>query len=308
MSQSYISSFKPRPHFEDVIKNKDKSRLKFPPRAYIMRNSLYYQNMDGMPDPEKVKREEQMKGMESNLKTIGQDIGLTFSELRDVMKSVSGAGLPPELKNALDRSRQAALRQEAEHAREEQMNAVADQLKARKDTLMQRKVFNILENKLKEKNAKDMELKQTMFDKLRDRTAYGKWKNGMYDALAEDTYDRKLKGKAFDRINANMQKNRENKVFEDLYKDAKATFNRQDANRTAQSYVKDLLNRTQKTNYFNVSPRNLSIVSDPQASSSSSAPIIHPVVPAAAPKGRPRKDDPQAPTRIQPARAAKQNK
>jgi hypothetical protein len=93
-------TMKPRPHFEDVIKqmvNGKKHQFKYPPRAYIMRDSLYYDKMEGMPDISKVKAEENAKMIESQLKLLTSD-----TVVKNALTYLSGSGIPQNLKTVLE--------------------------------------------------------------------------------------------------------------------------------------------------------------------------------------------------------------
>ena len=138
--QNYISGFKPRPHFEDVVNKREKKKLHFPPRTYIMRDSLYYDNLSGMPDPEFIQQQERVKLLEGNISKIATDLGLTHHEVKQYMSDMRGEFLPKNLQIALERSRQNETRRQAQNALDEQI-AAATQIQSFGRGLLEKKRY-----------------------------------------------------------------------------------------------------------------------------------------------------------------------
>jgi hypothetical protein len=140
-------NLKPRPHFEDVVKkivNGKKPQFKYPPRAYIMRDSLYYDKMEGMPDIEKVKAEESIKGVESQLTSLSAEFGITMPQLRDALSIVTGSNLPPDLAQHLKRARDKGMLEQAEKARNDYRDDMKDKLNEYNSKATQNKLEKLL--------------------------------------------------------------------------------------------------------------------------------------------------------------------
>lgn len=132
MTQAYINTFKPRPHFEDVVfGNRDRSKLYYPQRAYIIRDSLYY----GVEDKEKLQQEERVKAMESNLKLLGQDVNMTLPQMREIMKDMLGSELPGKVNTFLTEHNERVAREKQlkrEKERVEELKEKADDFRRKK--------------------------------------------------------------------------------------------------------------------------------------------------------------------------------
>ena len=126
MTQAYINTLKPRPHFEDVVfGNRQNTKLLYPQRAYIVRDSLYY----GIEDKEKLQQEERAKMMESNLKLIGQEVNITLPQMREIMKDMLGSELPGKLKVAFDKQRETRVREQAMKAQDKVIKELSEKAK-----------------------------------------------------------------------------------------------------------------------------------------------------------------------------------
>ena len=140
MTQAYINSLKPRPHFEDVVFGKRKrTQLIYPDRAYIIRDSLFYGFGD--EDKEKLKNEERVKMMESNLKLIGQEVSMTLPQSREIMKSMLGSELPGKLKVAFDKHRETAVREIALKSQDKMMKELGEKAKEMNALRLKKKVM-----------------------------------------------------------------------------------------------------------------------------------------------------------------------
>lgn len=141
MTQAYINTFKPRPHFEDVVfGNKDRTKLIYPQRAYIMRDSLYY----GVEDKEKLQQEERVKAMDSNLKLIGQEVNMTLPQMREIMKDMLGSELPGKLKVAFDKQRETKVKEEAIKAQDKMMKELSEKAKEMNALRLKKQVMESL--------------------------------------------------------------------------------------------------------------------------------------------------------------------
>lgn len=170
MTQAYINSLKPRPHFEDVVfGKKQNTQLVYPERAYIMRDSLYY----GIEDKEKLQNEERAKMMESNLKLIGQEVNMTLPQMRELMKDMFvGQKLTDNLKQALSNHREAKVKEQALKARDEQMASMLEKVDKQNALKMRKMVSDSLgEIKQDTINKKDIEnlMNITPFSNARER-------------------------------------------------------------------------------------------------------------------------------------------
>lgn len=163
MTQAYINTFKPRPHFEDVVfGNRDRSRLNYPQRAYIMRDSLYY----GVEDKEKLQREERAKMMESNLKLIGQEVNMTLPQMREIMKDMLGSELPGKLKVAFDKQREAKVKEEAIKAQDIMMKELMERADAFRKNRIKENVMEGLKGQVGEKDAAARKI-QSLFKQIK---------------------------------------------------------------------------------------------------------------------------------------------
>jgi hypothetical protein len=150
MTQAYINSLKPRPHFEDVVFGKRKNtQLVYPERAYIMRDSLYY----GIEDKEKLQNEERVKMMDSNLKLLGQEVNMTLPQMREVMKDILGSELPGKLNVAFDKHREAAVREKQFKEESEKMKVLQEKANVFRKNKMRGVVMDGLKQNINEKDA-----------------------------------------------------------------------------------------------------------------------------------------------------------
>ena len=150
MTQAYINSLKPRPHFEDVVFGKRKNtQLVYPERAYIMRDSLYY----GIEDKEKLQNEERVKMMDSNLKLLGQEVNMTLPQMREVMKDILGSELPGKLNVAFDKHREAAAREKQFKEESEKMKVLQEKANVFRKNKMRGVVMDGLKQNINEKDA-----------------------------------------------------------------------------------------------------------------------------------------------------------
>mgnify|MGYP003334536867 CR=1 FL=1 len=131
---SYLyQGFKPRPHFEDVVRNKQKAKLKYPPRTYLMRDSLYYDNLAGMPDPAVDAQQKLVKVLE----------GL-IPNARDAINEARVAFLPDNLQHALLGQQRHPIKEEAEAARQEQLKVLKEKAEVRNKEKVMSKVKQAL--------------------------------------------------------------------------------------------------------------------------------------------------------------------
>jgi len=148
---SYLyQGFKPRPHFEDVVRNKQKAKLKYPPRTYLMRDSLYYDNLAGMPDPAVDAQQKLVKVLE----------GL-IPNARDAINEARVAFLPANLQHALLGQQRHPIKEEAEAARQEQLKVLKEKAEVRNKEKVMSKVKQAL-NMYKQQ--KEQERQQTQND------------------------------------------------------------------------------------------------------------------------------------------------
>jgi hypothetical protein len=234
MTQAYINSLKPRPHFEDVVFGRRKNtQLIYPERAYIMRDSLYY----GVEDKEKLQNEERVKMMDSNLKLIGQEVNMTLPQMREVMKDMLGSELPGKLKVAFDKHREAKVREEALKARDEQMKELNEKAKQLNTQRLKRQVIEGLKQNVDERDAAVRKIQAAVkkfiepkddprFPPITDVSTIGDTRERLESVLniykrGGSTTQQKIVRKGLKRINA-VEVKVKKAAFEELRKNAPA--------------------------------------------------------------------------------------
>lgn len=80
-----FKDWKARPHFEDVIRYKEKAKMKYPARAYIYRDSLYYDKL--IPQNQEQVNAENMNIMYllQNAQKVANNLGITADELKQMI-------------------------------------------------------------------------------------------------------------------------------------------------------------------------------------------------------------------------------